>query len=432
MKIGIIGAGIAGMTAAYDLAKAGHQVIIFEASDRVGGLASGFRESHWEWSLERFYHHLFETDTAMRGLVDEIGYSDNLFFRKAVTAHWWQGNLYAIDSPLNLLRFPGISPLDRVRFGAAMAYLKYVTTDWRALEKVSAQEWTQRWAGKAAYETILRSLLEGKFGQYTPEVNMAWLWARFRARSFRLGYFAGGFQSFAEKLLSVLQAQGVEVRLSTFVQRLDHDETGWTIGHSAGEPLQCDRIIVTSSPRLLAKLAPTLPPDYLGQLSGLNSLGAVVLILALKRQLTEHWYWMQGMLKHEVPFLALVEHTNFIEREHYGGDHLIYCGDYLPPEHRYFQMSHDELLAEFLPALTKFNPDFRPDWVRTSWLHREPYAQPVVGLNHSARVPPLATPLTGLYWASMSQVYPWDRGTNFAVELGQRAAAEVLESAARS
>jgi hypothetical protein len=95
-------------------------------------------------------------------------------------------------------------------------------------------------------------------------------------------------------------------------------------------------------------------------------------------------------------------------------------------------MSHDELLAEFLPALTKFNPDFRPDWVRTSWLHREPYAQPVVGLNHSVRVPPLATPLTGLYWASMSQVYPWDRGTNFAVELGQRAAAEVLESAARS
>jgi protoporphyrinogen oxidase len=173
---------------------------------------------------------------------------------------------------------------------------------------------------------------------------------------------------------------------------------------------------------------PTLPDDYLSTLGELNSLGAVVLVLALKRQLTPGLYWMQGMNKAEVPFLALVEHTNFIGPEHYGGDHLIYCGDYLPPEHEYFRLSHADLLEHFLPALRQFNPDFQPDWVRDSWLHREPYAQPVVGLNHSQRIPPLATPLHGLYWASMSQVYPWDRGTNYAVELGERAAQEVLQS----
>jgi protoporphyrinogen oxidase len=122
-----------------------------------------------------------------------------------------------------------------------------------------------------------------------------------------------------------------------------------------------------------------------------------------------------------------VEHTNFIEPEHYGGDHLIYCGDYLPPEHDYFRLSRDELLQRFLPSLVKVNPAFTPDWVRDSWLHREPYAQPIVGLNHSRNIPPLATPLPGLYWASMSQVYPWDRGTNFAVELGQRVAHEILQ-----
>lgn len=427
MKVGIIGGGVAGMAAAYDLARAGHQVIIYEAADRVGGLASGFCDERWQWPLERFYHHLFETDSAIRTLVDNIGYGKKLFFRKAITAHWWQGQLYPIDSPLNLLRFPGLPFAERVRFGMAMGYLKYITNDWRSLERITAIEWTQRWAGRAAYDVVLRPLLEGKFGAYAPQVNMAWLWARFRARSFKLGYFAGGFQGFANALLASLQHLGVQVHLSTFVQQIEPGEAGWLISSAAGsEPF--DRVIVTSSPRLLAKLVPRLPADYLGQLAGLDSLGAVVLVLALRQQLTRQFYWMQGMLKEEFPFLALVEHTNFIEPIYYGGDHLVYCGDYLPPEHDYFRMSHEELLNHFLPYLARFNPEFRPDWVRASWLHREPYAQPVVGLDHSRRIPALATPLHGLYWASMSQVYPWDRGTNFAVELGQRAAAAVLES----
>jgi protoporphyrinogen oxidase len=416
------------MTAAYRLSKAGHQVDIYEAADRVGGLASGFRDDSWEWPLERFYHHLFETDTAIRSLVDEVGYGDNLFFRSAVTAHWWNGRLYPIDSPRNILRFPGISFVDRVRFGMVVAYLKYVTQDWRSLEQVTAVEWLKRWAGRPTYDTLLHTLLEGKFGPYVQDVNMAWLWARFRARSFRLGYFVGGFQGFANALLESLQSLGVLVYLNTFVQKIEPNDTGWTI-QTAEETQRYDRVIVTSSPRLLAKLVPQLPNDYLWQLTNLNSMGAVVMVLALRQRLTDGFYWMQGMQKNEVPFLALVEHTNFIESEHYGGDHLIYCGDYLRPDHPYFKMSHEELLAEFLPALTKFNPEFRPDWVRASWLHREPYAQPVVTLNHSKNIPPLATPLDGLYWASMSQVYPWDRGTNFAVELGERVAKDVLQSA---
>jgi protoporphyrinogen oxidase len=155
-------------------------------------------------------------------------------------------------------------------------------------------------------------------------------------------------------------------------------------------------------------------------LTKLKSLGAVVLVLALNQRLTQDRYWIQGMLRtNGFPFLALVEHTNFIEPEHYGGDHLVYCGDYLPVDHEYFQMSKEELLVRFLPALRRFNQAFDYDWIRKSWLFREPYAQPIVGLHHSKAIPSLATPLPGLFWASMSQVYPWDRGTNFAVELGQ-------------
>jgi protoporphyrinogen oxidase len=133
-----------------------------------------------------------------------------------------------------------------------------------------------------------------------------------------------------------------------------------------------------------------------------------------------------NMPKDSFPFLALVEHTNFIDRRHYGGDHLIYCGDYLDPSHEYFRLTKEELLERFVPALRTVNPRFEPGWVRETWLHREPYAQPIVPVNHSANIPALKTPLPGLFWASMSQVYPWDRGTNFAVELGSRVAAEAI------
>ena len=125
--------------------------------------------------------------------------------------------------------------------------------------------------------------------------------------------------------------------------------------------------------------------------------------------------------------MALVEHTNFLKPEYFGGDHIVYCGDYLDPDHEYFRLSKEELLERFLPALTRFNPEFRPDWVRESWLFKTTYAQPIPLVNHSLNVPDLRTPITGLFFASMSQVYPWDRGTNFAVQIARRAAQRILK-----
>ena len=157
-------------------------------------------------------------------------------------------------------------------------------------------------------------------------------------------------------------------------------------------------------------------------------MGAVVRVLALRRQLTHH-YWFNLPKAAGFPFLALVEHTNFVDAAHYGGDHLIYCGDYLDASHEHFQLNKAELLARFLPEFVRFNPDFTTDWIRETWLFRTPYAQPVPLVNHSQHLPALQTPLPGLWFASMSQVYPWDRGTNFAVELGRRVAREMQQPA---
>ncbi len=440
MHVVIIGAGIAGLTAANELLKAGNTVTVYEAAVQAGGLASGFRDDGWEWSLERFYHHLFTTDSDIIQLVEEIGIRDQLFFQGQITAQWWRGKAYpisggfpgpdAVAAALAVLNVPFMPFLDRVRFGLISAYLKFGVRDWRPLEQVTAADWTRRMMGPAAYESLIRPLLDGKFGPYAEQVNMSWLWARFKARSFKLGYFVGGFQSFADALLAFVRTHGASVHLNAPITALEQTERGWRVTttgeHGAGTE-DADRVIVTGAPGLLSKLAPGLPASYLGKLSGLKSMGAVVLTIALRQQLLlDGTYWLMPP-KSEFPFLALVEHTNFVNSKHYGGDHLIYCGDYLEPSHRYFQLDAQQLLEEFLPALKRFNPNFDASWIRKIWLHRETYAQPIVTLGHSANIPPLKTPLAGLFWASMSQVYPWDRGTNFAVELGKDVAREAMK-----
>jgi protoporphyrinogen oxidase len=173
----------------------------------------------------------------------------------------------------------------------------------------------------------------------------------------------------------------------------------------------------------MTRIVPSLPETYLGGLKSMKSMGAVVMTLALTHQLSEEGYYWYNLPKSAgYPFLALVEHTNFVGKEHFGGDHIVYMGDYLEPEHEFFRLSQDELLERFLPALKKFNPKFDPSWVRKAWLYRTAYAQPVPLVNHSKNIPSIETPIEGIYFASMSQVYPWDRGTNFAVEIGRKAA----------
>jgi protoporphyrinogen oxidase len=449
MHLAIVGAGIAGLTAAHDLLKAGHRVTVYEAAQQAGGLASGFRDPGWEWPLERFYHHIFTTDTAIIKLTEQIGCRDKLFFRGPVTAQWWNGSgrpLFGELPPLRLpgglsiaapglvgtaistLSYPGLSLPQRLRMGAVAAYLKFAVSDWRPLERETAATWTRRAMGDTVYRTFVQPLLEGKFGPYAEEVNMSWLWARLKARSFQLGYFTGGFQGLSDALLEYVRRQGAIVHLGAPIAGLEQLEHGWRVtsagAHGAGAE-EADAVIVTGAPGLLSKLAPQLPDSYLAALRKLRSMGAVVLTAALRQPLTGGVYWM-NMPKDSFPFLALVEHTNFIDRRHYGGDHLIYCGDYLDPSHEYFRLTKEELLERFVPALRTVNPRFEPGWVRETWLHREPYAQPIVPVNHSANIPALKTPLPGLFWASMSQVYPWDRGTNFAVELGSRVAAEAI------
>lgn len=446
MKIAVIGAGFGGMAAAYELVRAGHDVTIFEAAQHVGGLAAGFKEPHWEWSVEKFYHHWFASDKHMLGLIDELGWSENVLFPRPYTVVYFNGKFYPFDSIPAALLFPGLGwGLDKIRFGLVGLFLR-ITNNWKPLEKSTVDAWMRKWAGKRVYESMWLPLIEGKFGPFAKDVNMAWLWARLHARTTRLGTYKGGFQAFADQFAGRLKEMGVVFHLNTAVQsirptsgvrRSSSSTLTSDVGHGTrldvfinGQASTFDQVLVTTSPQLLAKLTPSLSGEYLRGLLELKSMGAVVMTLALDRQLSEQgYYWYNIPKSAGFPFLALVEHTNYVSAEHFGGDHIVYCGDYLPVGHEYFSLSDAELLARFTPGIQRISPHFDPSWIKKLWVHKTNYAQPVPLVNHSRNIPDIRTPIPGLFFASMSQVYPWDRGTNFAVEIGRKAAGLMLGNA---
>jgi protoporphyrinogen oxidase len=429
MDIAIIGAGFGGMAAAYDLTKAGHKVTIYEASDHVGGLAGGFKEPGWDWSVEKFYHHWFASDKHMLGLIHELGWEDKVLFPRPLTVMYYKGKFYPFDSIIKAILFPGLGwGVNKIRFGLVGLFLR-LTNNWKALEKTTVDEWLRKWAGTKVYELMWEPLVIGKFGErYYKQVTMAWMWARLKARTTRLGTFEGGFQNFADLFAGRLREMGVEFRLQTPVTSIGRDQGTGKIKIESGSPRIYDQVLITLAPEATARMVPSLPEEYLHGLRTLKSMGAVVMVLALKHQLSEEGYYWYNLPKSAgYPFLALVEHTNFVPADKFGGDHIVYVGDYLEPEHEYFKLTQEELLERFLPALKKFNPRFEAEWVRKTWLFRTAYAQPVPLVGHSKNIPNIRTPIEGIYFASMSQVYPWDRGTNFAVEIGRKAARLMLE-----
>lgn len=436
MRVAILGAGIAGLAAAVDLNKAGHDVTLFEASEQVGGLAAGFRDDHWQWTLEKYYHHWFASDHDVLDLLKELGLEDKVIFKSPITSYYDEAGNFALDKPVlrngllsriaNVLSIPGLTFFSRLRLGATAFYLTLIKNG-TPLEEHLADSWMRRAAGEKAYNRIWRPMLIGKFGANYDRVNMAWLWARLYKRTSELGSYAGGFQQALEDIRDILVNRGVKFVFSTRITKIEPETTGIKLTAEDWHE-SYDRMLVTFSPALFAKIAPDMG-SYTEKLTSLKGIGALTFVLALDHELMKDGtYWLNLPAKspewHEnpFPFLALVEHTHFLPAEHYGGDHIVYMGDYLEPDHEHMTMAPEAVLERFLPSLKKVNPEFSPDWIRKWWLFRTPYAQPVPFVNQSKIIPAITTPISGLYFASMAQVYPWDRGTNYAVEIGRRAA----------
>jgi protoporphyrinogen oxidase len=423
MKVAIVGAGFTGLAAALNLAKQGVEVTVYEKEKRPGGLAIGFRDPSWDWAIEKHYHHVFTSDRDVLDISNESEVKN--FFSRPISSTLRDGKIIQLDSPLSLLKFGGLPLTSRVKTGLGLAYLKFFA-DWKTLEKLTAEEWLNR-LDRKSYSTLWEPLLKAKFGEYAGDISAAWFWARIKKRSTSLGYFEGGFDNLALKIEEKCRQYGVDFVYDVSVSRIRQTTGKWMIdidGQKSGKTFE--KVLFTGPSTLLSKLAQGLPETYVRKLKDFTGIGAVNLLIALRRQFfSDNTYWL-NINDPGFPFLAAVEHTNFVSNKHYAGDHLLYVGNYLPHTHSYFNLSEKQIFDIYFPFLQKINPKFNKKDVRSMWLFRAPFAQPVVTINYSKKILPFKTPLKGLFWASIQQVYPWDRGTNYAVEMGRQVSGEIL------
>ncbi len=423
--IGVIGGGALGLGAAWRLAQAGRRVVVLERERELGGLAAGFRPGEDSTAtLEKFYHHIFRTDRTIIQTTRQLGLGERLVWQRPITASLRDGRVYPM-SLSGILRFDAIPFADRVRFGLMLAALK-LTPGERPFAGRTAAGWSRRVAGPRAYAALIEPVLQGKFGDRANEIAMGWLWSRFHERSLALGYLRGGFQQLYDALGERVQALGGEIVLGAKAQRIRSHAGGVRVETGAGS-YNFERVIATVPQRVFERMAADLPQPWRQRYPGPDFFDAQVLILALDRRLTDS-YWI-SVGDPDFPFLVLVEHTNFMPAEDYGGRRLVYLGNYLPPGHPLLRLSEAELFETFLPAIRRLNPAFDPVWVQQRWLFRAPFAQPIVTAGYLRRLPPIRTPLPGVYLATMAHVYPQDRGQNYSLALGRRVAEMLLRDA---
>jgi protoporphyrinogen oxidase len=270
-------------------------------------------------------------------------------------------------------------------------------------------------------------ILRGKFGARADQIAMSWLWSRVHERSLGLGYLRGGFQLMYDAFGERIRGLGGTVLTSTSAESIAAQEDGIEVRASSGEVHTFERLLVTLPTRLFAQIAPQTPAAWLQRYPGPEHYGAHVLILGLDRQLVPNVYWL-NINDRDLPFLALVEHTNFLPAADYGGVHLVYLGNYLPMDHPLFTAKDTEVLDSFLPAVQRIRPEFRPDWLKQHWVFRAPFAQPIVTTDYLESLPPHRTPLPGVYLANMAHVYPQDRGQNYSLRLGEHMARLMLDA----
>lgn len=423
MKIGVIGAGFVGLAAAYTLAKAGYDVTVIEKDEHPGGLALGFKEKTWDWTLEHHYHHWFTNDKAVLALAKELEYP--ILIERPKTSVFVANNIYQLDSPKHVLSFPQLPIVDKVRMAAIIGMLRY-DPFWKPLEKIKAHTFLAKTMGEKAYTMLWKPQLQNKFGQTMYDVSLAWFWARIVKRTPSLAYPQGGFLSFAKSLVSAIEHYGGTVHFATDVRSLNDDEVPTVTYLQQGKELQetFDNVIVTVPSPIFIKITPQLPTDYKEKLQKLKGLAAMNLVLRLKKAFfTDNTYWL-SVCDPQAPVMAVVEHTNFMDKNHYANEHIIYVGKYLPIDDPLFTMDKQAVLQTYDAFLTKLNPNYK-DSIIAYEVFKAPFAQPIIPTNYSKMIPPFETPLPHVYLANIQQVYPWDRGTNYAVELGQKIAQKI-------
>jgi protoporphyrinogen oxidase len=460
MRVAVVGAGVTGLVTAYRLAEAGHQVEVFERWPGLGGQAATIDVGDGVL-LERYYHHWFTSDRHMRELYDELGMGADIEWRPSSMSMWIDGRLWPFGTPRDLLGFKPMPLRARIKMGRAVLRIQKKETDVAPFETRTARDWVIEAMGHPAWDKVWGPMLHAKFGDRADDISAAWLWGKLSLRrqvageerkQEKLGYPRGSFEGLYRALAEEIEERGGQVHTDRPVQRIARRHPGgfWVWPGAPGsfrsgldprefpvdviEPEHFDAVVATVPNDVFElllddELIAALTPGYLGTLRSAEYQTALCLLLEIDRSFSPY-YWT-NVADPEIPFIGLIEQTNFVDPERYGGRRFLYVANYLEPGDELLGLDPDALIERYLPGLRTINPSFDPQWIRARWLFREPAAQPVVTVGYHERIPPLDTGVPGLVLANTTQIYPEDRGTNYSVRLGGDAAHALAHSAGR-
>lgn len=431
----VIGGGFTGLAAAYELARRGVRVTVLEQSHEVGGLAGSFNVKGQP--LEKFYHHWFTNDEHVMQLVKELNAQEQVVYRATRTGMYYANNFFRLSSPLDLLRFKPLSLVNRLRLGLLVLQARSVKR-WQVLETLTAEEWLLKLCGRKVYQVVWEPLLRGKFGPYASEISAVWFWNKLKLRGGSrsknggemLAYYRGGFAALAEQVATKVEGMGGQIKTGTVVKALQVENERVTGVQTANGPISADVVIATPALPIIADLIePYVSGDYVRQLRSIEYLANLCLVLELDRSLSET-YWL-NVNDPSFPFVGVIEHTNFEPAATYAGRHIVYLSKYLPETDELYQMTSEQVLDYCIPYLQRMFPQFSRDWIQRYHVWRARYAQPVVVRQYSKLIPAEETPLAGLYIATMAQIYPEDRGTNYAIRQGRQIGARIATALER-
>lgn len=407
-----------GLAAAYQLAREGYRPIVFEADDRIGGMAASFDFAGE--SLERYYHFHCLSDDAFLHLLGELDLTDKMRWAETKMGFWYRGKVQPWGNPMALLRFQGLSLSAKVRYGLH-AFHSVRRDNWKSLDQIEATGWIRKWVGAEAYEILWRRLFAYKFYEFSTNLSAAWIWSRIRrigrSRSSmfheQLGYLEGGSRTLLDALQTAIESNGGEIRLQTPVKKILLDTKRVSAVETKDGVKHFDAVISTIPLPYIPYIVPDLPPAIRNQYLSVQNIGVVCVVARLQKRLSENFWLNINDERMDVP--GLVEYTNLRPMN----GHFVYVPFYMPTTNPMFADENAVFLHKTRTYLKMINPALRDMDIIEMAASRYQFAQPICPPAYLSALPPVALPIDGLYIADTSSYYPEDRGISESINFGR-------------
>ena len=463
-NIAIVGSGFLGLTLALRLAETGAKVTVFESAPEIGGLASAWQIGGVVW--DKHYHVTLASDSYARKIIEEIGLGDEFDWVETKTGFYTDGKLVSMSNSVEFLQFPPLDLVSKIRLGATIFYASKVK-DWRALEKISVEDWLTGLSGKKTFEKMWKPLLKAKLGSAYKETSAAFIWATiqrmYAARNSGLkkemfGYVRGGGYARVLKIFGErLREKGVEIRLDSKVEKIEKLEDGTVKIFTASDAVEksaatfnkedrknfflnlyktsvsaastaatttaenspsseFDSVILTCPSNVAAKICPQLSDKEKSALENIKYQGIVCASVLMEKSLSNFYV---TNITDDAPFTGVIEMSALVNKKEFGGNALVYLPKYVAPDDELFEKTDAEIEDIFLGALEKMYPHFKRDDVSAFKISRVRQVFPLPTLNYSANLPPVETSLENIFVVNSTQITNGTLNVNETIQLAE-------------